>query len=39
MIGAFAGASAQPYIPEIGLRRLLGVLVIGIAVRYALLAA
>jgi uncharacterized membrane protein YfcA len=39
MIGAFAGASAQPRIPEIGLRRLLGVLVIGIAVRYALQAA
>jgi uncharacterized membrane protein YfcA len=39
MIGAFAGASAQPHIPEIGLRRLLGVLVIGIAVRYALQAA
>ncbi|MDX6591824.1 MAG: uncharacterized protein QOJ13_1020 [Gaiellales bacterium] len=39
VIGAFAGASAQPHIPEIALRRLLGALVIGIAVRYVLQAA
>jgi uncharacterized protein len=39
VIGAYAGATAQPHIPEIALRRLLGALVIAIAVRYAWQAA
>jgi uncharacterized membrane protein YfcA len=34
-VGAFAGAAAQPRVPEAALRRLLGLLVIVIGVRYA----
>lgn len=34
-VGAYIGAGLQPRIPEIGLRRLLGVLVIVIGLRYA----
>ena len=37
-IGAYIGASVQPRIPEAGLRRLLGVLVIAIGIRYAYLS-
>jgi uncharacterized protein len=39
IVGAFGGATAQPYIPELALRRLLGAVVIAAALRYALLAA
>lgn len=35
LIGGYAGASAQPYLPEQGLRRLLGALALGVAAIYA----
>lgn len=37
-VGAYAGASVQPRIPEAALRRLLGVVVIAIGIRYAFIA-
>lgn len=38
LIGGYLGASAQPYLPERGLRRLLGTLAVAVAVVYAVQA-
>jgi hypothetical protein len=39
LVGGYVGARLQPRLPEVTIRRLLGVLVIAVGVRYAWLAA
>jgi uncharacterized protein len=38
LLGGYTGALLQPHLPETGIRRLLGLLVLAIGVRYAWLA-
>ncbi len=38
LLGGYTGARLQPHLPEVAIRRLLGVLVVAIGIRYAVLA-
>jgi uncharacterized membrane protein YfcA len=39
VVGGYVGARIQPHLPELVVRRVLGVLVLAIGIRYAWLAA